>query len=187
LLSPSVFFLNFHFLSSVSVLGFQLLSLCFFLSFFSSLPPHSGFPGSAFPLSLPALSPSLPPSFPCFFSGSSVLGFLLVSLHPSQFRSHSRSTGACLPLSPSAFSPLLPFSFDSFRFRFRLLSLLSLPFPFLPVSPDSGFPVLSSPLGSLSFPFIQPDFSCFHPVIGTWPSVCFLSLFPASLPQPFHR
>ena len=42
------------------------------------------------------LSPSSQPGFPCFLSGSSVLGFLLVSFRPSQFRSRSRSTGASL-------------------------------------------------------------------------------------------
>ena len=48
-------------------------------------------------------------------------------------------------------------------------------------------PVLGSPLGFPSFPFLRSGFPCRFPVIGTWLSVCFLSPFPASLPQPLVR
>ena len=43
---------------------FRLLSLCFFLSSFFPSPPHSGFPGSPSPLSLPWLPPFSPTWFP---------------------------------------------------------------------------------------------------------------------------
>ena len=48
-------------------------------------------------------------------------------------------------------------------------------------------PVLGSPLGFPSFPFLRSGFPCRFPVIGTWLSVCFLSPFPASLPQLLVR
>ena len=137
------------------------------------------------PLSVSRLFPSVRlishPSFRL-----SVLGPLFVSFRPLQFRSHSCSTGV-----RSAFAFLFSVS--------RSLSFVrSLSFPgysalcffrslFFPASPHIAFPVLSFPLGSLSFPFCPSDLSSVFPVIGTWPSVCFLSSFPASLPQPFHR
>ena len=116
----------------------------------------------------------------------SVLGPLFVSFRPLQFRSHSCSTGV-----RSAFAFLFSVS--------RSLSFVrSLSFPGYSalcssVPSSSQFrltvasPVLSFPLGPPSFPFRPSDLSSVFPVIGTWPSVCFLSSFPASLPQPFHR
>ena len=101
----------------------------------------------------------------------------------------------CFPDLPVSFVPFFSglFHFRSafFRllpFRFRLLSLSALPFflfPDLPCSCLSGaLPFLSSRSPSPSIP------SGFPSVLSgsfTQDSVCFLSSFPVSLPQPFHR
>ena len=81
----------------------------------------------------------------------------------------------------------------------RFLSSASLPvpatqpsvssFPTFPVLPHSGFPGAPSPL---SLPWLSPFFQnpvsrVFFPGSCTRLSVRFLSSFPVSLPQPFHR
>ena len=97
-----------------------------------------------------------------------------------------RSTLSCFPTS---FFPL------GLRFLSSAFSLLPvtqlpvLPFSSLPGFPHSGSPVLSGFFRPLCFsPSVQPDFSCFSS--GSAYSAflyCFLSSFPASLPQPFGR
>ena len=88
---------DFRFLSSASVLGFWLLSLCFFLFLFSTVfalqPGSSGF---SVPLSLSCSSSSFRSGFPYLQSDSKYSAFLFVSFRPSLLRSHSCSTGASL-------------------------------------------------------------------------------------------
>ena len=101
-------------------------------------------------------------------------------------------SGLSIPhLSVLPFHFLTPAVFAFFRpLQFWVLTTqpLFLPFPLLPgFASHCVFPVLSSSFDFLSFPFILADFSSIHPVIGTWHAVCFLLLFPVSLPQPFHR
>ena len=86
----------------------------------------------------------------------------------------------------------LPLGLRFLSSAFTLLPVTQLPvllFSFLPGSPHSGSPVLLGffrPLGF--FPSVTPDFSCASS--GSAYSAflyCFLSSFPASLPQPFGR
>ena len=85
-----------------------------------------------------------------------------------------------------------PFRSVSFRpllFRFLLLSLCFFLSSFFPLSPHSGFFGAPLPLSLLRFsPFFPTWFPVpSFPVLRTRLSVCFLSSFPASLPQLFHR
>ena len=117
-----------------------------------------------------------------------VLGSLFVSFRPSLIRSHSCSSGAYLMLSLSVF-PL----------SFRFLSSASVPLPATQLSVSSVPLFLALPLSGFSsasvLPFGSPVFHLLFrlvshasfPVFGTWLSVRFLSSFPVSLPQPFHR
>ena len=118
----------------------------------------------------------------------SVLSVLFVSFRPSLLRSHSCSTGACLPLSLSAFPLLVPRSFVRFRSGSDYSALCS-SVPFFPASPLRGFSGASVlPFGFPVFRLLfRPVSRASFPAFGTWPSVCFLSSFPVSLPQPFHR
>ena len=97
-------------------------------------------------------------SFPVF-----VLGFLLVSFRPSQFRSRSCSTGAYLLLSLSAFSLLFRF-LSSASFPGPDYSAAALSFPFFPVFPGM---VLSGAF----IRFIFRLFPCVRFRFGTQPSV----------------
>ena len=118
----------------------------------------------------------------------SVLGLLFVSFRPSLLRSHSRSTSAyfrfrfrIFPFFSAFFRPLL--------FRFRLLSLPFLPFLFFLASPHGGFSSAWRFLSVLPF-FIRSFCLISHsafPVLSTQLSDGFLSFYPASLPQLFHR
>ena len=103
-------FVRFHF-------SISLLSLCFFLS---PLPASASqwLPqcfGSSF--QLPRFPPSLPPGFPCFFSGFWYLAFCLFPFIPPGF-------------APTAVPPVLPFFsassrpllFRAFPLAFRFLS-----------------------------------------------------------------
>ena len=92
--------------------------------------PHSGFPGAPFRFRFFGFPRSFRPGFPCLLSRLFVLGSLLVSFHPSRFRSHSRSTGASLLLSPSGF----PLTSASFR-PLQLGSDYSASRPFLSLLP----------------------------------------------------
>ena len=136
-------------------------------------------PGSA--LASPA-SLSVPPGFPCFPSSSQYSALCSFPFALPCFASHSRSTGASLTLSPSGFSAshLLPFV------RLRSASSYSASvssFPFFPAPPHSGFH--SSRFRSRFLALHHPSRLVSHallPASRTRLSVCFLSLFPASLP-----
>ena len=76
-LSLKMFLLDIRFLSSASVLGFQLLSFCFFISSFPLFLPHS-WPSSASRSAFAFRSSSfLQPGFPCFLSDSEYFAFCL--------------------------------------------------------------------------------------------------------------
>ena len=140
------------------------------------------------PLSLPRFPPYLRPDFSCLPSGFLYSASLLVSFRSSLLRSHSRSTGACLPFLLPAFSAsgLLSFvrspsvsSYSAFCSSFPSLPGLASQWLFrctISASASLAFPVLSNPVSRVFFPG-----SC------TRLSVRFLSSFPVSLPQPFHR
>ena len=91
---------------------------------------------------------------------------LLLSLphFPQTFRFLSSASLLIPATQPSVFP------FRSSRFR------LTAAFPVLPT-------LLSLPWLS---PSVPPGFPCFPFGFRTWLSACFLSSFPASLPQPFH-
>ena len=83
----------------------------------------------------------------------------------------------------------LPLGLRFLSSAFTLLPVTQLPvlpFSFLPGSPHSGSPVLLGFFRPLGFsPSVTPDFSCASS--GSAYSAflyCFLSSFPASLPQP---
>ena len=92
-------------------------------------------------------------------------------------------------LSLSVFSPSVPLSFVRFRFSISLLGLCV----FLSSSSCLRLTVASSVLRFRSRFFgLSPFFPAWFPmlsfpVLRTRLSVCFLSSFPVSLPQPFHR
>ena len=118
----------------------------------------------------------------------SVLGLLFVSFRPSLLRSHSRSTSAyfrfrfhIFPFFSAFFRPLL--------FRFRLLSLPFLPFLLFLASPHGGSSSAWLFLSVLPI-FFRSSWlisRSVFPVLSTRFSVGFLSFYPASLPQLFHR
>ena len=95
-LSLKMSLLDFRFLSSASVLGFQLLSFCSFFSSFPLFRLHSWLSSFSVPLSLSCFSSFIQPGFPCFLSDSKYSAFLFVSFRPSLLHSHSCSTGASL-------------------------------------------------------------------------------------------
>ena len=158
----------FRFLSSASVpfrlLGFLFLPFpasCLRLSgassvlrLFLSVLPFSAFSSAWFPMLLFRLS---------------VLGFLLVSFRPSQFRSRSRYPGAYLLLSLSVFVLLFRF-LSSASFLGLNYSASALSFPFFPFSPGSGSFGAYFPLPFRLFP-------CFPSGSGTQLSVLLFSSF----------
>ena len=171
----------FRVLSSASVLGSDYSAFCFFLSVSRSSASQL-LPCSPPPLSLPRFPRSLQPGFPCFPSRFFVLGFLFVSFRPSLIRSHSRSSGASLVLSPSGFSASRPLPCVHFRSASGYSASCS-SFPLSPLPPHSGFH--SSRFRSRFLVFRLPSRLVSHallPASRTRLSVCFLSLFPASLP-----
>ena len=117
-----------------------------------------------------------------------VLGSLFVSFRPSLIR-FPQLFLRCFPYAlafgifrfPSAsFRPLL--------FRFRLLSLLLLPFRTSRLRLTVASPVRRFRSRFHGFPrSSRPGFPCLAPGSRTRLSVRFLSSFPASLPQLFHR
>ena len=157
------------------------LSSCLRLTVASSVRPlRSRFLGSP---------RSLRPGFPCLLSRFFVLGFLFVSFRPSLIRSHSCSSGAYLMLSLSVFSASVPLPFVRFPSASGYLAFCFFLSSFFLSPPHSGF--LSAP-----FPLTLSRFSPFFPtwfpmlsfpVLRTRLPVRFLSSFPVSLPQPFHR
>jgi len=90
-------------------------------------------------------------------------------------------------------------SLSVFPLSFRFLSSASVPLPATQLSVSSVPLFLALPLSGFSsasvLPFSSPVFHLLFrlvshasfPVFGTWLSVRFLSSFPVSLPQPFHR
>ena len=166
---------------------FQLLSFLFFLSFSSRFCPTACFPGARF--------------------RSHFLGFPFIS----GLISHAFLPGSCTRLSVCFLSPfpdslpqlflrcLLPaFAFRIFRFpsaffrplllRFRLLSLLFLPFRSSRFCLTVAFSVLPFRFRFPVFPVLSSLIShAFFPGFRTRLSDGFLSSFPASLPQLFHR
>ena len=97
-----------------------------------------------------------------------------------------RSTLSCFPTS------FFPLGLCFLSSAFSLLPVTQLPvllFSSLPGFPHSGSPVLVGSFRPLCLsPSILPDFSCI-PSGSAYSAFlyCFLSLFPASLPQPFGR
>ena len=116
----------------------------------------------------------------------------IVSFRPSQSRSRSRSTGAHPTLHLSASSRMFAHAFRSLSFPSGLelnysASVSSFPF-FHRFCLTVGFSVSQVCFRFLVFPLISSLVSrAFFPVLSTQLSVCFLSSFPASLPQLFHR
>ena len=184
MLSLSVLFLDFRFLSSASVLGLQLLSLCFFRSFFSPFSPHSGYSGSAlcsrflpFPLLSSLVSHAILPVL--LYLASCWFPFVLPSFAP-----------AAVPLVlPFRISP--PESTLDFRFLSSasvlashysaICSSFSTLFPFLPHRWLSR--CFRSALAFRIFPLLPSLVShAFFPILCTWLSVSFFSSYPASLP-----
>ena len=131
---------------------------------------------------------SLPPGFPCVPSRFRYSATLYVSFHPTLIRSHSCSSGACRPLSLPAFSVSGFAFFRPLTLSFRLLSFL-----FLPFRSSRLCLTVASPVPVFCFRFLRfPVRSClvshaFFPGFRTRLSDGFLSSFPASLPQLFHR
>ena len=175
---------DFHFLSSASVLASHYSASASSVPSFPRLRLTVAISVRPLRFRFLALSPSVPPGFPCFPSGSSVLGFLLVSFHPSQFRSRSCSTGACLPLhfvssaSLSAFTLLFCFLSSA---SFPVLTTQPLPFPF-PSSLFSLARVLQVPVYPL--PFLPVSMHS----VPLWYSALlqFFSTFPASLHSSYR-
>ena len=116
----------------------------------------------------------------------------IVSFRPSQFRSRSRSTGAHLTFCFWASSQMFAHAFRPLSFSSGLelnysASVSSFPF-FHRFCLTVGFSVSQVCFRFLVFPLISSLVSrAFFPVLSTQLSVCFLSSFPASLPQLFHR
>ena len=141
-----------------------------------------------------AFAPAVFPVLPCLvsralFPGSKYSAILYVSFRPSLIRSHSCFSGAYLPISLPVFSVLPSVPFRSLPLPFRLLSLCFFLSALRTLRLTAGFP---SRLRFLSSPSLFPDLHGwfpvrFPPVLLTQLSVRFLSSFPASLPQLFHR
>ena len=116
----------------------------------------------------------------------------IVSFRPSQFRSRSRSTGAHLTFCFWASSQMFAHAFRPLSFSSGLelnysASVSSFPF-FHRFCLTVGFSVSQVCFRFLVFPLTSSLVSrAFFPVLSTQLSVCFLSSFPASLPQLFHR
>ena len=131
---------------------------------------------------------SLLPGFPCIPSRFRYSASLYVSFRPSLIRSHSCSSGAYFLLSLSVFSASLPLSFV----RFSSASGYSAFCFFLSVLPVSASQWLLRCPSSAFASYVFPVLSClishaFFPGFVLGFSVRFLSSFPASLPQLFHR
>ena len=147
-----------------------------------------GFFGFSGPLSLPRPSPYSQPGFPCFLSGSKYSAFCLFPF--------------VLPcFAPTAVPQVLPFWFSplgsTLGFRFlsvssALASHYSAYRVFLscfPTRHTAGYWFHPFPLAVLRLFFRFPCLvsHAASSVLSTRLSVCFLSSFPASLPQLFHR
>ena len=165
-----------------------------FLPFpFFTVSPHSGFPAATSTFRLSVFSRSDPPGFPCFsFRSRSWLSVCFLSSFlaslPQPFRKCLHDAD---PKRYRRFSifPFLSAFFRPLHFRFRLLSFLFLPFLFFTASPLSGFSVAGfPPFGFFPFPVpLRLVSRALLSILSTWLSVCFLSSYPVSLPQLFHR
>ena len=171
---------------------FRLLSILFFLSalfpVLLTAAPRCSF-GSFVPQVFPL--PSRLVSHP-FLSVLRTWLSCIVSFRPSQFRSRSRSTGAHPTFRFAASSRMLAHAFRPLSLSSGLelnysASVSSFPF-FHRLRFTACFLGFSVPLSLPCFPLLPGLGSrAFFPVLSTQLSVCFLSSFPASLPQPFHR
>ena len=180
--------LDLHFLSSAFV---SLLVTQHPVLLFSFLPgsPHSGSPvhiGFFRPLCFPLPSCLISHAFlPVLLTQLSCI----VSFRPSLLRSRSRSAGAHLSLSLKMFFHGFCFLSSTSALGFQLLSFCFFISSFPLFSPHSW----PSTASQIRFRFsVFPLPSClvsraFRPILSTLLSVCFLSLFPVSLPQLFHR
>ena len=112
----------------------------------------------------------------------------IVSFRSTLLRSRSRSAGAHLSLSLKMFLHSFHFLSSVSALGFQLLSFCFF-FSFSPLFlPHRCFTVSQLHFRSAVFPLPSSLVSrAFFPVLSTQLSVCFLSSFPASLPQPFHR
>ena len=117
-----------------------------------------------------------------------VLSFLFVSFRPSLIR-FPQLFLRCFPYALAL--GIFRFPSASFRphpFHFRLLSLLLLPFRTSRLRLTVASPVRRFPSRFLGFPrSSRPGFPCLAPGSRTRLPVRFLSSYPASLPQLFHR
>ena len=139
--------LYFCFLSSASILGLHYSAFCFFRSVSFRFRLTVAYPVLSFCFRFHCFPPSVRLVSHAFFRFL-VLGFPLVSFHPSQLRSHGCSTGAYPSFLPGI-HPLHLLSFVRFCFRIRLLSFLPFLFPssLLPLAT-----VLQVPIYLLSVP-----------------------------------
>ena len=167
---------------------FRLLGILFFFSAFfpvllTAAPRCSSvsFVPSVFPLPSRLISHAFLPALLTQLS-------CIVSFRPSLLRSRSRSAGAHLSLS-------LKVSLHGFRFLsstsalgFQLLSFCFFLSSFPLFRLTGGFPASQFrsrfPVFHLSSNTVS---RAFRQILSTQLPVCFLSSFPASLPQPFHR
>ena len=130
---------------------------------------------------------SSPPGFPCVLPRFRYSALLFVSFCPSLLRSHSCSTGAWSQLSLPPFSGSLPLPFVRFRFPSGYSAFCS-SFPLFRLPPLRGFRRARFRSRFFAFPVLPSLVShAFFPGSRTRLSVGFLSSFPASLPQLFHR
>ena len=139
-------------------------------------------------------SPFFPAWFPVLSFPVPVLSFAVCFLLPF-LASLPQLFHECLPSLPVPFVPFFSgiFRSASASFRplllsFRLLSLLFLPFRSSRFCLSVASPVPPLRFRFLAFPVLSNLIShAFFPGSRTWLSVGFLSSFPASLPQLFHR
>ena len=160
-------------------------AFCFFLSFSSRFRLTVASSVLVFRFRFFRFPSSLPPSFPCFFSDFLYLAFCWFPFVLPCF-----APAAVPQVIPFFFGTLACLSLPFVRFRFSL-SLLGLCF-FLSFSSWFYLSVVfpNAPLSSrfLAFLFLSCLIShAFLPDSCTRLSVRFLSSFPASLPQLFHR
>jgi len=176
----------FSFLSSASVLDSDYSASAFPFLLFPA-PPRSCFPGAPFRFRFQAF-----PFLPGLISHAFLPG--------SRTRLYCSFPFALPCFAPTAACQVLALSsrFRHFLLPVRFLSSASLPlpatqpsvssFPLFPVSPLSGFSGAPFRFRFQAFPFLSGLISrAFLPGSRTRLSVCFLSPFPDSLPQPLLR
>lgn len=178
---------DFRFLSSTSALASHYLAYCFFRSILPGFTLQL-FSQCSTSLSIHRFPLSLWPDLSCLRSRFLYLAFCLFPFALSWF-------------TPTAVSQVIPlcFRFRDFPLPVHFLSSVSFLLQATQLSVPSVLffliPSLSDFLSASSFPFGSDVFYLiFHlvshisfQVSDTWLSVCFLSSFPASLPQLFYR